>query len=148
VVTPTNGATLPAGVTLVVGGLPPGAVATITPQIVTAGAGATNVTLSVQVPSQSASLHLAGVLALALSPLMLGVLLMPLKARMERFTCKRGPTIALPILLALVGTSLIGLSGCGGKNSEPAAQQKAYSLTVTATSGALTHSTLLKLTVQ
>jgi len=149
---PTIGTTFPAAVTLSVSGLPPGATATLTPKALAAGAGPTKVSLTVHVPSQSASLLRRSILALQLSaqspPMMLGMLFLPLAGRIRRSAGKHG-RLALLLLLALFGTSLIGLTGCGSKDSGFLGNaQTSYTLTVTATSGALSHSTTLTLTVQ
>ncbi len=150
---PSNGTTFPAPVTLSVSGLPPGATATITPQVLPTGSALTNVTLTVQLPNVTASLHRSNfhrgnLLALGLSPLMAGVLFLPFGGRIRRAAAKRGRTLGL-LLLVLGMTSLVGLTGCGAANTGFFGhQQQNYTLTVTATSGALSHTTTLNLTVQ
>lgn len=147
VVGPTTGTTFPAVVALTVTGLPSGATATFTPNTLPAGASATDVSLTVQVPSQTASLGHNRVLALQLSP-MLGMLLLPFAGKIRRSVGKRGP-LALLMLLAILGASLAGMTGCASKSSGFLGNpQTSYTLTVTGTSGALLHSTTLNLTVQ
>jgi hypothetical protein len=121
-----------------------GATATFTPPSLAAGAGATNVSLKIQVPGQTASLsvHRSGLLALGLLPFML-VMLLPLHGKIRQAAGKCGRS-ACVLLLILAGTLLAGLQGCGGSS----AAQKVYTMTVTATSGTLSHSTTLTLTVQ
>jgi sugar lactone lactonase YvrE len=149
-ITPSNGSTFPSAVTLAVSGLPTGATATITPQTLVAGAVATNVSLTIKVPSQSASLRHRDLrhndlLALKLSPVMLGMLLPPFGGTIRRAAGKRGRTLRL-LLLLLAGTSLLGITGCGeGPSSQ---QSQTYTVTMTATSGTLSHSTILMLTVR
>ena len=77
--------------------------------------------------------------------LVLPAMVLPL-GRIRRATGKHGLILCLS-LLAFAGTSLIGLTGCGS-SSAPVRQPTAYTLTVTATSGTLSHSTTLTLTVQ
>jgi hypothetical protein len=49
-------------------------------------------------------------------------------------------------VLALIGAALaVGLNGCGGNGK---LKSQDYTLTVTATSGSLSHTTTVKLTVQ
>jgi hypothetical protein len=147
VIGPTSGTTFPGAVMLSVTGVPPGATATITPKTLPAGAGSTKVSLTVQLPSQSASLRGHSFLALGISPLM-GILFLPFTARMRRSIGKHGGW-ALLLVVAVLGSSLGGLTGCGGKDSGFLGNpQTNYTLTVTATSGALSHSTTLNLTVK
>lgn len=148
VIGPTTGTTFPAAVTLSVTGLPPGATATLSPKTLPAGAGPTNVSLTIQLPTHSASLRHYQTVAAHLSPMMLGMLLLPFAGKIRR-SAGKGSRIGLFLLLAIVGTSMGGLSACGTQNSGFLGnQQTTYTLTVTATSGNLSHSTTLKLTVQ
>ena len=142
-VSPTSGTTFPGAVTFAVTGLPTGAMATFTPPSLAAGAGATNVTLAVQVPTQTVSLNLSNgsLFALGVSPMMLGLLL-PFGGRIRRTAGKRRKMMCL-LLFVLAGTALIGIAGCGSSR-----RATSYTLTVTATSGTLSHSTTLRLTVR
>ena len=144
-VSPSNGTTFPATVTFSVTGLPTGAIATFSPQTLAAGAGTTDVGLAVQVPTQTASLRPSHPLSLKWSTILLGALVLPL-GRIRRATGKHGLTLC-SILLAFAGTSVIGLTGCGSSPT-PVRQPTAYTLTVTATSGPVSHSITLGLTVQ
>ncbi len=149
VVAPSAGTTFPAAVTLSVTGAPTGATTTITPKTLPAGAGATHVTLTVQVPSQTASslLQHHEILALRLSPMMLGLLL-PFAGKIRRRAGKPGRWSLLLLLVISVG-SIAGLTGCGGTStSTPVNTPTSYNMAFTATSGALSQSTTLKLTVQ
>lgn len=143
-IAPSGGSTFLSAITLAVIGLPAGAAAKITPQTVAAGAGATNVSLSILVPSQTASLHHGDLLALQLSPLMLGMLLLPFGGKIRRAAGKHRRTVRL-LLLFLAATSLVGITACGALRGP---QPETYTLTVTALSGSLSHSTTLMLTVQ
>ena len=146
VIGPTTGTTFPGALNLSVTGLPSGAIATLTPNTLNAGAGSTDVSLTVHVPTQTASLHHNHqVLALQLCPL-LGMLLLPFSGTIRRSVQKHG-ALALLLTLSLLGTS--ALTGCGTKNTGFLGNpQRSYTLTLTATSGSLSHSTTLKLTVQ
>ncbi len=140
---PSGGATFPAAVTFSVSGLPSGATGTFTPNSLSAGSGQTNVTLSIQVAQNTASLFHRDLLALGLSPLMLGMLLLPFSGAVRRAVGGHGRKLTL-LLLLVAGTALVGLIGCGSSSSPP----KQYTVTVTATSGALSHTITLSLTVQ
>ena len=143
---PATGTTFPATVSFSVTGLPIGAVASFWPQTLAAGSSATNVTLAIQVPTQTASLRNSPLLALQSSTILLGILLLPFSRRMSRLLATRACTITV-LLLALALTALGALAGCSS-GSTPTHQPVNYSLTVTATSGTLTHSTPLTLTVR
>jgi hypothetical protein len=75
------------------------------------------------------------------------VLLLPFAGGLRRFA-RRGarPLLPMLLLLAACGGTLL-LSGCGSSGFF-APNQKTYIITVTATSGTLSHSTTLTLTVQ
>jgi hypothetical protein len=149
VIGPTSGTTFPAPVTLSLSGLPPGATGTLTPDTLPAGAGPTNVALTVQLPLTTASLSRHEYLALLLPTTMtLGMLLLPFSRKIRRPAGKRGAFLLL-LLLTTIGISLLGSTGCGTTSSGFIGQRPtSYVLTVTATSGSLSHSTTLNLTVQ
>lgn len=135
---PTGGSKLLSAVALSVSGLPAGATATITPSTVSAGARTTKLSLSVRVPSQVASLNSGALLALLLSPFVAGAVLL-FGTKTQRAT----RTLRL-LLLILVAISVAGIVACGGISSLP---EQNYTLTMKATSGSLSHSTTLNLTV-
>ena len=150
-VTPPSGETTPAAITFSVSGLPTGATATFSPTSVPAGSGATNVTLSVTVPSQSsATLPLRSPSGRRALPMALGLALLPLALlRRNRSLFKH-----MLILFAFCAASTLGmaaLSGCGGNGGSGSggggSQPQSYNLTVSATSGTLTNTTQLTLTV-
>jgi len=152
VVGPTAGTTFPAAVALTVTGLPTGATAALTPNMVPAGAGAANVTLKIQLPSQSASSmpghgnHLA--LALSLSPALLEMLILPFAGCVRRSAGKRRRS-AMLFSLIFLGSALAALTGCAITSSGfLGSAQTNYTLTVSATSGVLSHSTTVNLTVE
>lgn len=141
---PSVGTVLPAAVTLSVTGLPTGAVATLSPTSLPAGSPATPVTLTIQLAQQTAGLNRD----LRLAVPMLALLLLPFSGRMRR----TGKTLrylgALWLLIAGAG-AVAGLSGCGAKDSGYFGEaQKTYTVLVIATSGSISHSTPVTLTVQ
>ena len=141
-ITPVGGSVLPGAMTLSVSGLSVGATAAFSPANVTAGSGATTVTLQVQLPGKASLEPQDRPFGRATLPLMLSLILLPF-ARKARKLAKRWRRLAV---LALVGAALaLGLNGCGGNGK---LNPNSYSLTVTAASGGLSHAATLTLTVQ
>jgi hypothetical protein len=141
--------TFPALISLSLSGLPAGASATFNPSTLPAGSSSTPVTLTIQIPNQSATNAIPSKLQRTGLPVALGMLFLPFAARMRR-TARRLRKIAVIafVSIALAG-SIFGLTGCGGKSSGFFGQSpQTYNLTVTATSGSLTHSTNVNLTVE
>jgi hypothetical protein len=157
-IAPTSGATLPAAATLTVTGLPAGATATLTPSTWTqlsstswqlpANTTLANFSLAFSVPSQTARLNQTGLPARKLPPMLWGILLLPLAAKLRRAARKLSRTISVLLLLAAGVAAITGLSGCGSSNGFFSQQQKAYNVTVTVTAGTLSHATNVTLTVQ
>jgi hypothetical protein len=148
---PVNATTFPAIVTLSASGLPSGATYVFSPAMLAAGAGSTNVTLTVQLPPSAFAANSAGKHDLnparKLAPLALGLFLLPFARRMRKAGRRMSWYV---VLLMLVGLSaMAGLSGCGGNGSGYFGQSsKTYTVTVTGTSGLLSHSTSFTLTVE
>ena len=149
VLTPIITTTLPGPVTLTVTGLPANDAGTLTPTSIAAGSGTTPVALSVAAGPIVATLHQqprpAHRSSLGSAPVALALMLLPLAwfRRRKRF----GSLLAsLCLLFALTA----GLTGCiSAANTGYYGQTpQTYNLTVTATSGNLTRSTYLTLTVQ
>ncbi len=149
VLTPIITTTLPAPITLTVTGLPSNATGKLTPTSVATGSGTTPVALSVAAGAIVAALHQqphpAHRSLLGYAPVSLALLVLPLAwlRRRKRF----GSLLAsLCLLFALTA----GLTGCiSAANTGYYGQTpQTYNLTVTATSGNLTRSTYLTLTVQ
>ncbi len=149
VVTPIITTTLPAPVTLTVTGLPANDIGTLTATTIAAGSVTTPVAFSVTAGTIVGALHLQprpphrSVLGYA--PVSLALMVLPLAwfRRRKRF----GSILAsLCLLFALTA----GLTGCiSAANTGYYGQTpQTYNLTVTATSGNLTRSTYLTLTVQ
>lgn len=135
-----SGAALPTAVALTVSGLPPGATATFSPSSVAAGAGATPVTLIVQIPANLAEHRgertLGGVASLAFA-----LLIMPfIRGRKLWFA---------PLALVLCScVAALLLLGCSSSPSPSKPDAETYTLTVTGTSGADSRTTTLTLIVQ
>jgi MBG domain/Bacterial Ig-like domain (group 3)/Putative Ig domain len=153
-IAPTAGATFPTTTLLTVTGLPQGVTATLTTQGWTqttitswslpANASLKDVSLSFQVPGASANLappeRLGG--SNRMPTLALCLLVLPF-ARRLRGVGKRLNRMAILLMLAI-----IGLSGCGVRNGFFGQQQQTYNVTVTISTGALSHSTNLTLTIE
>jgi CSLREA domain-containing protein len=140
--------TFPTAITLTVSGLPPGATYSFSPSAtIAAGAGATTETLTIQTAQTTSqnSPNTGGRLASRLASISLALLLMPFVGRLRK-AGKRFSRM-LPILLLLVAglAAVVGLNGCGGKSGPP---PQSYTVGVTATSGTLSHSFNIDLTVE
>jgi len=155
VFTPVDGTTFPLVVKLTVSGLPAGATATLTPDTLPAGSGSTPVTLAVVLSSASASSHGFMPFRPNRLPLALGLILLPFAGRFRRTIRRlraggRGSRWTMLLLLAALGlAATAGLAGCGGKSTGYFGQTpETYILTITGTSGALSHSTTVTLTIE
>lgn len=144
---PMGLAAFPSDVTFSAEGLPAGATYNFSPQEIVAGSGATQIVLDVKVPSATAKLE-AGSLANKLAPLSLAVFFLPLSRRLRRRAGSLGSLVAVFLLLIAGAGAMAGLSGCSSQNGFLTQAQKTYNLTVTATSGTLSRTTSLQLTVQ
>ena len=145
---PSNN-TFPQAITLSATGLPAGATYSFSPATVTPGATSVGTTLVIQTAkSTTAALQPSGS-STGLGAIALGLLLLPLAgSRRLRAAARSMPRASLGLALALLSLgALAGLSGCGagGLFNQP---QQSYTITVTGTSGALSHSTTVTLTVQ
>ena len=168
---PMNGATFPSAINLALSGLPAGASYSFSPATIAAGAGATAVTLTVDIPQTQASarsltLHpgaqvavnhrggpgsgKAGSLAGRLAPFSLALVLLPFAGRLRRTGKRLGRILCVLLLLTAGIAAATGISACGGSSAGGyfAQPQQSYTVTVTGTSGALSHSTTVTLTVE
>lgn len=149
VVTPIITTTLPSAVTLTVTGLPSSDTGTLTPASIAAGSGTTPVAFSVTAGTIVAALHPqprpAHHSPLGYAPVALALMALPLAWFRRR---KRFGSLLASLCLLFAFTA--GLTGCiSAANSGYYGQTpQTYNLTVTATSGNLTRSTYLTLTVQ
>jgi hypothetical protein len=147
---PVSGVVFPVPVTLSVSGVPPGATATVSPQVVPAGSPLTNVTLSIQLPSVTASLRPTDKPTNHRIPTVAwGVLLLPFLGRLRGSGRRLSRSFSVFLVCAAAVGATAGLSGCGSNSSGFFAHpQQTYSVVVTATAGAVSRSTTVTLIVQ
>jgi len=155
---PTNGTVFPSPITLTVSGIPNGATVVITPAtwaqtsstswLFPANTPLTNIAMSIHLPSTTASLHREDLPFHKLPPVLWGLLLMPFVGRLRRAGKRLGRSVSLLLLLAVGIATMAGMSGCGANSGFFAQPQKTYTVLMTATSGTLSHSTTLTLTVK
>ena len=146
---PAGTSTFASAIGLSVSGLPTGATYTITPQTIAAGATATNVTLTINVPAQLALLPRIERLA----PITLALLLLPFSGRIRRKAGKLSRLAAVLLIVLGGAAAAASLTGCvgtiSGVPSQVATPQpETFNIVVTGTSGALSHSTGVTLIVQ
>ena len=141
VITPVGGATLPGAVSPSVAGLPTGMTAAFSPATVAANSATTDVLLQVRPPGQTALQTARRPIGGSSLPVALGLILLPFAGRLRNSAYRwRRLTV-----LVLAGAALaVGLTGCLFTSATP----QPFSLTVTAASGPLSHSTTVKLIVQ
>jgi sugar lactone lactonase YvrE len=161
-----SGATFPAAVTFSLSGLPSGATYTFSPASIAAGAGSTTVTITIQLPKTTAlntPVHIHGMSSTGLqtadaqdrttphpfrgAPLALAFVLLPFAVRMRRAGRKLSRLLPILLLCVAAAAATFGLSGCGSSGT-PAQSPQSYTLTVTATSGSISRTTNLTLTVE
>lgn len=140
VVTPTNGATLPAGITLTASNLPLDMTASFSPATISAGAASTMVTVTITLPGKAANERPRSPFGGGALPVALGLMLLPFVGRMRK---ARARLARLVVLLAIGAALAVGFTGCGTKT-----QSQNFSFSVTATSGSLSHSLTPGLTVE
>jgi DNA-binding beta-propeller fold protein YncE len=157
-IVPTNGTLFPAPITLSVTGLPPGAIATIGPSLwapVTsttwtfpANSALPATTLSIKTSPVAARLEPGTQLHRTLPPVALGLLLLPLAGMRRRLRKTLGRTIFTLFLLLAGASAMAGLSGCGTNSGFFGQPETTYNVQINATSGSLSHSISVNLTVQ
>lgn len=136
-IAPIGGPTLPQAMTLSASNLPDGSTYTFSPATIAANSAATTVTLNVTPKSLAAKSTGMGGGAL---PMALGLLLLPFAARRRR----RAAWLRC-LLIGACGVALAaGVSACGGVTYTP----RSFTMTVTAASGALSHSAAVPITVE
>lgn len=144
-IAPSAGSTFPAAINLSGSGGPAGSTITVAPQTISAGASSTNVSVAVQVPTTIAAIRMLNGWALALVLPLAGLMMLPFASDQAR--TRRGMPFAL--LLSVVLLSIAAIVGCGSHTTAPTTRQPTnYTITVTAASGSVSHSTTLTLTVQ
>ena len=134
-------------VTFTVTGLPSDAVATFAPPSIPANGGQQTVIMTIQTAATTGALQPAPATARTRMPLALAFLLLPLLGvRRLRRQGQRLSRVLCLLLLLLSGAATIVLGGCGGHPKSSQSPQT-YTLTVTASSANLQHSTTFNLTV-
>jgi hypothetical protein len=145
-VTSIDGPTIPSAITLAASGAPTGSTIALSPATLPAGSPAANLTLTIQVPSViAASQHRLRSPAPTLTALALLGLVIPFRRRLNRHQKFAGRMACILLLLAGFSASA-ALTGCGASIILPRVQT--FALTLTATSGALSHATAATLIVQ
>jgi hypothetical protein len=103
------------------------------------------VALTIQLPQASASAPLANGIFVRLAPLSLALLLLPLAGRLR---CA-GKMLMSVLWLVFAGmAAMAGLSGCGSVGASLGQAPQTYTVIVTGTSGSLSHSATVTLTVE
>ena len=166
--------TFPSAITLTATGLPAGATFTFSPSSIAAGAGSTSITLTVQTADTKIAGNVSPRILMhnnlsqsevarsgpansgspptrqssRLPMLALALLLLPLAGRLRRTGRKLSRMLPL-VLLMLAGIAVVaGLSGCGSQTGYFGQAPVIYTIQISGTSGNLTHSTSLTLTVE
>jgi Bacterial Ig-like domain (group 3)/FG-GAP-like repeat len=127
-------------------GLPAGATATFSPQTIAAGSAASNVTLTIQVPNQTAMRNPTARAGSGLPVIALSLLMLPfsrLARRWGRYTCG--------MILMSSGVILAGLIGCSGGGSSSSTSPlppQTYTVTITAASSSGAETLPVTLVVQ
>ena len=161
-ITPNSGTSFPSVLTLSVSGLPAGAVAGISPSSWVAGTSPNNswtlaantaltgnTTLTIQLPQSAAAAQPAGVnLSLRTAPLLLALFLLPFSGRMRRASKRLGRAISVLLFLGIGLAVAVGVTGCFSNSGYFSQAQKTYPIIVTLSSGPLSQSTTLSLTVE
>jgi len=144
-IAPIDGPTIPSAITLTASGAPSGSTIAFSPATLPAGSPASNVTLTIQVPSviatSNAPLHGTRTLA----ALALFGLVLPFRRRLNRHG-KFADRVGCILLLLAGFSASAALTGCGASIIVPRVQT--FAVTVTATSGALSHATATTVIVQ
>ncbi|MEO8869521.1 MAG: FG-GAP-like repeat-containing protein [Granulicella sp.] len=149
-IAPGSGSAFPSAVNFTVTGLPTGAASTFSPPTIASGSGATTVTMTVQVPAQSAALlnsvpnRPRG--GNALPAIALGLLVLPLAWSRKRLRTGM-PALLLTLFLSIAASFI---AGCGGSNSTSTTtvQSKTYTLLMTANSNGLSSTSTFTLIVK
>ena len=157
-IAPTSGIMFPTAAVLTVTGLPTGASSSISPAswvqtsatswTYPANTTLTNVELTIQLPSATASIDRKSQPGSSLPPVLWGLLLVPFTSRIRRKLSRLGNTISVLLLLAVACIVAAGVTGCGSSQGFFNQGPQTYNIDETVTSGALSHSATFTLTVE
>jgi hypothetical protein len=148
-----NGGSFNSPITLSATGLPPGATAIFSPQVITIGASPVSFTMTIQTVATGASLDLGGIFGTGYRNGTIALaLLLPFSRRMRRRVRSVRP-LTLAAILVLSLTAIGGLVGCGAGSGYFGQPSQNYTINIIATgvgmSGATQqHLTTVTLTVQ
>ncbi len=147
IISPTGSTGMSGVISLSVTGLPAGATAVFSPSTLSVGTGATNVILLVTLPTQSAAQPLNRPFNRGALPGALALILLPFAGKWRKTArCLNG--MSWIVTLGLCSVAIVaGLTGCGGSSTSSSSVQN-YTLTITATSGSLSHTTTAALIVK
>ena len=140
-----------------------GATYIFSPASLTAGESATQVTLTVSLPqtqTSAAARHpglrptpnhpdtASGTFAGRMAPFALAFVLLPFARRLRGAGRRMGRMLSVILLIVAGMAAVAGMSGCGSASGFFAQQGQSYTVTVTGTAGALSHSATVNLTVE
>ena len=137
-----NTGTFPIPVTFLCSGLPALTACSFNPAQVASGSGQASLTLGISTTAPSASQMLGLFLWLPLAVLLPGA-----RKRQLKCTWLLIALFSLALTLAGCGNGLHGNGTAGGSSANPGTKPGSYSITITATSGMVSHSTPVTLTV-
>jgi Bacterial Ig-like domain (group 3) len=153
-IVPTSGLTLPTPAVFTLTGMPAGATANVSPSswIQTSSTSWTfpantqlsNIALTIQLPAANGRMDGTNPLRQNL-PLLCCLLLFPFAGSLRRRLSRLRQTLSMLFLMAM---GLFVLTGCGSGNGFFNQHSQTYTITGMVTSGALSHSTTITLTVQ
>lgn len=142
-VNPTGGATLPATVNLAVAAVPSGITTAFAPTSVAAGSGPTPISLTIQTPTGTGQLRPLN--SHPLWSITLSLLILPFAGtrRSKALPGRLSHRTKLALSLLLLITSASAINGCSGAATTVSTRPTGpiFTLTITATSGALQHTT-------
>jgi hypothetical protein len=137
-----DGPSVPSAIGFSVSGQPRGSTVTFSPATLPGGSGASSITVTIQVPSVIAAAKAAHLGSQTLAAFALLSVAFPFRRKLKL----RGRFASGMMLLLAAACASVMLTGCGANIITPRVQT--FAVTVTATSGALSHSTAATLIVQ
>jgi len=144
VVTPLDGNTLPAAVSLTAAGTPYGTKVQFSQLTVAANCATTNVELELNMPGNAANERPRGPFGPGALPVALGLVLLPFTGRIRKLRSRLSRLMRMAVLLVAGAVLVVGMTDCGGGKLD----SNSFSFTVTAASGSLSHSVTAQLTVK